>query len=215
MNPIDRQPRRFRHFRKTLQAYTAVEVLISMTVFAIGASGVIAMQRTSVQGNYDARTLDVANSIARSWEERLRRDAMLWTTPEANVAGSREQNTRWLKDAAADAAPWTLVTVPAGGTDPTGLSPAFDIFGRDLDVTHVQDAVFCTQVRLQWLSVETRGGGVVPRTIRADVRVFWPRGTGETSPCSAAGLAAGLGPADKPDRYRFVSVSSAIRGNFQ
>ena len=52
-----------------------------MTVMSIGAAAVISMQRASVQGNLDARKSDIANSIARTWVERLERDSMQWTLP--------------------------------------------------------------------------------------------------------------------------------------
>src|SRR5271165_2005192 len=65
----------------TRRGYTAVEVLMAMTVMTIGAAAVMSMQKASVQGNLDARETDVANSIARMWVERLQRDAMQWTQP--------------------------------------------------------------------------------------------------------------------------------------
>src|SRR5262249_8959991 len=66
--------------RTRTRAYTAIEVLMAMSVFAIGAAAIIGMMRAAIQGNYDARRLDQANSLAREWMERLRRDGMLWTT---------------------------------------------------------------------------------------------------------------------------------------
>ena len=48
---------------------------MAMTLAAIGSAAVIAMMKTSVQGDLDARKTDVANTIARTWTERLRRDA--------------------------------------------------------------------------------------------------------------------------------------------
>ena len=49
---------------------------MAMTVMAIGGAAVMTMQKTSVTGNLDARKADVANSIARTWVERLQRDSM-------------------------------------------------------------------------------------------------------------------------------------------
>src|ERR1700722_13718834 len=67
------------------QGYTAVEVLLAITVMAIGAAGVMSMQSGAVAGDMESRRLDVANSIARTWVERLRRDSTVWTTPSASV----------------------------------------------------------------------------------------------------------------------------------
>ena len=59
------------------RGYLVIEVVMALTVLAIGGAGVITMQKTSVTGNLDARkATDVANSIARMWVERLRQDGM-------------------------------------------------------------------------------------------------------------------------------------------
>jgi prepilin-type N-terminal cleavage/methylation domain-containing protein len=72
--------------RLAARGYTMIEILVSMTLLAIGAAGVMAMQKAAVQGHQDARQMDVANAIAREWMERLRRDAMMWT-PDATKPG--------------------------------------------------------------------------------------------------------------------------------
>ena len=43
------------------RGYTAVEVMLAITVLLISTAGVMAMQTASIQGNLDARKLDVAN----------------------------------------------------------------------------------------------------------------------------------------------------------
>src|SRR5580704_14182035 len=78
------------------RGYTVIEVLMAMTVLTIGGAGVITMQKTSVASNVEARKADVANSIARMWVERLRQDAMGWTTPTATVTTSNFGNTTYL-----------------------------------------------------------------------------------------------------------------------
>src|SRR5271154_1609339 len=87
MRPSRSSPRSCRSRRScgrtAPRGYTAVEVLMAMTVMTIGAAAVMSMQKTSIQGNLDARKTDMANSIARMWVERLERDAMQWTLPSA------------------------------------------------------------------------------------------------------------------------------------
>ncbi|HEY8091971.1 MAG TPA: prepilin-type N-terminal cleavage/methylation domain-containing protein, partial [Polyangiaceae bacterium] len=116
--------------RRAARGYTAVEVLMAMTVMTIGAAAVISMQKASVQGNLDARKTDVANSIARTWVERLQRDAMQWTLPNsANPAGNNIGNALLIGGNVTGT--WFLPTQYMGGT-PETMSPGFDILGRDV-----------------------------------------------------------------------------------
>jgi prepilin-type N-terminal cleavage/methylation domain-containing protein len=206
-----------RRQRLRARGYTAIEVLMAMTVFAVGAAGVIAMQRASIQGNADARKLDVANSIARDWLERLRRDATMWTQP-----GILTQ-TQYLSQTATYYGNWALpeVACPAAtsgsNSNADGLCPAFDIFGRDLAQDHYVDAQFCANIRLDNASTGN------PDLIRAEVRVYWPRLLPQalTAPysgahgfCDAAGITASNGPdgaSGGPNVYHFVYASTMLR----
>ena len=79
-----------RRQRKGERGYTVVEVMSAMTLIAIGAAGVIGMQRVTIQGGMDARNFDVATNIAREWQSRLQRDAALnWTAPNALTPARR------------------------------------------------------------------------------------------------------------------------------
>jgi len=86
------------------RGYTVVEVLSAMTLFAIGAAGVIGMQRVTIQGGADARNFDIATNIAREWQHRLQRDSLAWTEPNSLVTTSNIDNTLWLAAANPDAA---------------------------------------------------------------------------------------------------------------
>jgi type IV pilus assembly protein PilV len=151
------------------RGYTAIEVLLSLTILAIGASGVISMQRGAIQGNVDARRLDMASAITRQWTERLRRDAMAWTLPNAaNPLTNNIANAKLLTSSRINDGKWHRPDQLLGST---GESPAFDLLGRDVpqaQMTGVDSRVlFCTNVRLTWL--------VTNELLRAEVRVFWPR----------------------------------------
>jgi prepilin-type N-terminal cleavage/methylation domain-containing protein len=209
--------------RKTLRrrrGYTAVEVLVAMTVFAIGAAGVIGMMKVTVQGGADARRRDLATSIAHEWTGRLQRDAMTWTLPNAtNPTSNLMTNTRWLKDIGVSGCTGTSFCTPAiptTGNEP-GSSPAFDLFGRDMPTyaAGASEHFFCVQYRLVWIADpnnSTQCGGVEPcktALMRADVRVYWKRGEyGYIPDCSAA-----TNPTATPNQYHFVYATTGIREN--
>lgn len=194
--------------RDGARGYTAVEVLFAITLFAIGAAGVIGMERATIRGNQDARRLDVGQALARQWVERLRRDATLWQVGGPQADRSR---TRWLKDGDGHiATPPTWRLVPAPTTDPAdGLSSRFDTLGRDLTsaATLASDPplFYCAQMRLEWL--------VPDQLLRAEVRVFWPRNL-ELGPAGTFCQAGDTSPddADAVRRYQFVHVTTTLRG---
>jgi hypothetical protein len=168
-----------------------IEVLMAMTVMAIGGAAVITMQKTSVTGNLDARRADVANALARTWVERLQRESMMWTTPSReSPTGSNLASAPVLGTIIAAPGTWFLPTQDMGqnGVNET-MSPAFDILGRDLPQGSLGSADFCVHVRLQWLGTTL----IAPfgDLMRADVRVVWPVGIVNALPgfCNAANAA--------------------------
>lgn len=209
-----RSPRRER-------GYTAVEILAAMTLFAIGAAGVISMQRVTIQGGEDARHFDTANNIAHEWLARLQRDAMYWTQPSSQNPATENlftnTNTRWIKDVGASGmTAYKTPTIPPA-TKERGFSPAFDILGRDRaqgSMTNGQpDHYYCVQYKLNWVAkLGTAPNLNVSSLMRADVRVFWSRldqsPIGDCSdPPVAPDAAAAAG------RYHFVYATTAIREN--
>jgi prepilin-type N-terminal cleavage/methylation domain-containing protein len=202
-----------RHHRR---GYTAVEVLSAMTLFAIGAAGVIGMQKVTIQGGQDARRLDVATNIAHEWTARLQRDAMSWTLPsnKNRTTQNLTTHTRWLSQVGmGPCTPPSYCTPPtpaAGGE--AGFSPAFDIFGRDRP-SGTADHAFCVQYRLWW----GRPLGNAPNffeqaSIHADIRVFWSRL--ELSPigdCSSPTISPDAANANEV--YHFIYASTVVRSS--
>jgi prepilin-type N-terminal cleavage/methylation domain-containing protein len=179
----------------TQRGYTAVEVLISIAIFGIGAAGVIAMQRASIQGNYDARSLDMASSISREWQERLHRDATLWTAP----SNPPSPGTTWLHAAVATPNTWITPNIPS--VSPDGVSPAFNMLGQDLTLAQAtnptQGSTFCVQVNLQSLSTTVA---------RVSTRVMWLR-DGGTFICPV-----GLFDPTADPRFRTLTTTTVMRG---
>ena len=201
----------FRTVSATSRGYTAVEVLMAMTVMAIGGAAVITMQKTSVTANLDARKADVANAIARTWVERLQRDAMAWTLPGPGGNGNNIGNTLIVGNVVNNANAWFL---PANPPTPGTWSPAFDILGRDVALAN---ADFCVNVRLNWLT----NTGVPPGgdLIRADVRVIWPVGIFNSAPnfCNPATAALDDPNSADPNALLFhaIYLTTSIKENAQ
>ncbi|MBV9950178.1 MAG: prepilin-type N-terminal cleavage/methylation domain-containing protein [Myxococcales bacterium] len=192
--------------------YTAVEVLMAMTVMAIGAAAVMSMQKASVQGNLDARQTDIANSIARTWAERIQRDAMQWTTPgpsHTDLPDNLNAASLLQYGAVSSAGRWFLPTLYLGNAVPT--SPGFDMLGRDLPNAQLGTAFFCTHLRVS--SLDPTG------LYRLDVRVLWPRGivTALTPGATTNVCDTSVATDDRPDpkRYHAIYLTTAVKANPQ
>ena len=175
-----------------------------MAILAIGAAGVISMQRGAIQGNVDARRLDMANSIAREWVERLRRDSMMWTLPnQANLGTNNIAQAVLLANIDGK---WHLPSQRIGDTAVDGTpvnSPGFDILGFDQTALGTNSNVmFCVNTRMTVL--------VPGSLIRAEVKVFYPRGVDVTP---AAGFCAADPTTDDTNLYHYVYAVTAIRKN--
>jgi hypothetical protein len=191
--------------RRNERGYTVVEVLSALTLFAIGAGGVIGMQRATIQGGMDARNFDMATNIAREWQNRLQRDSLLWTSPNSLSAASNLDSTLWLGSSNVGAG-WV---VPAVGPQIPGYSAAFDMQGRDIDPTDV-DHVFCTQYRLDWIAPQGAPSAAnITSILRAEIRVFWARLENGTADCSNKAVEGST----TKDQHHFVYVTTAIRPN--
>lgn len=189
------------------RGYTVMEVMIALTLLAIGTSGIIAMQKVTSVTNRDSKNLLIANQIARTWMERLRVDAVQWNHPSSVNALSDLDDTLWLKKVATGA--WERPTDDVKG------SAAADAFGNDVRDAVADSGSFCTHIRLSWLYGPPGGGAIPPFLIRAEVRVFWLRDGGpggiDGPVCHTTTDPAQVSPA--VDRYHFVYVTSAIAQN--
>lgn len=200
--PLSALPR-----RRRARGYTAVEVLMSMTLFAIGAAGVIGMQRATIQGSEDARRYDMAVNIANTWASRLQRDAAFWNqsyatnkvavlaaTRYVTLIGSSDCKAKWCN--------------PTGAlTDETSY---YDLIGRER-AKDSKDHAFCVQVKTDWVATPaTADGFATPGAFaRSQIRVVFQRlDRGLIGDCTT------LGDGDlAPETYQFVHVTTALREN--
>jgi type IV pilus assembly protein PilV len=191
------------------RGYTAVELLMAISIFAIGVSGIIAMEKVTVNANQHAKRLSIASHIAEAWIDQLSADAALWNHPSPGNTLSDITDAQWLSQAAAgNNTAWFRPAYSAQ----RAFGAGFDLYGSPLADTQVGNQVFCTHIRLTWLYPETAGNGL----LRAEVRVFWLRdgqgGTVDGQPLCASATGAGLieGAGEK---YHFVYASTAIKEN--
>ncbi|MFZ5894219.1 MAG: type IV pilus modification PilV family protein [Myxococcota bacterium] len=201
--------RHLRARRRLARGYTFVELLMSLLIFSIGVTGVIAMQKVTMTSNQHAKDLALATQIAQSWMDQLRADSMAWNHPSAQRATHDLGDTQWLSSVSQ--AIWVL----PDWNSTRRFGPAFDARGTAIDPSTAANQVkFCTHIRLSWLYQPTgvvTGGGLM----RADVRVFWLRDgqarSGNVGICSAQNSPATVG--DDVGRYHFIYNVSAIREN--
>lgn len=187
------------HPRRTGRGFTAVELMMGLSIFAVGVTGVVSMQVVSARSNLHARDLAMATQIARSWQDRLSIDGMTWGGPSQWMLN----NTSWLQQVGANNNTWILpATVD-------GLGPGFDVRGQYVN-EGTETPYFCTHIRLTRL-MNREGLGL----IRSEVRVFWPKGRnawsngGDPNYCQSGAAVASVGAAT--DNFHYVYQTSAVR----
>lgn len=180
------------------RGYTMVELLMAMTVFAIGVTGIAAMQKITLASNMHARKLATATHIAQSWQERLTADTSLWRSGTLTLTG-----TQWLANNDGE---WKRAPANADNTFGGRFGPLGEY------TPTLADAYFCVDIRLTNMRSTTnaiQGNGLM----RSEVRVFWPREgrepSGNAKYCSPNnGATIGVG---SDDDYHFVYDVAAVR----
>jgi prepilin-type N-terminal cleavage/methylation domain-containing protein len=197
------------HRRASRRGYTAVEVMMSLTLLLIGAVGVMSMQQAAIQGNADAREMDVASSIARAWIERVQRDASLWTpstvaiTPPANLPSAILVNENLTGQ-------WFVPSsrLVASGSQNDIESAGFDILGQDVDSLTAPGLRYCVNLRLTPLTLDQT-------LIRVEARVFWPRNLTVAPDPNYCNQAPPAALDTDTQKYHFVYATTAVRQNVQ
>ncbi len=187
-----RGPSPEKHVQLSRAAFTLIEVMVGVLLSAIGIAGISFMQTASVRANQDALETTVATNFARTWLERVKRDALLWQTPGDPVVGALFP----LRGVAASNyfVPGTGWTVPRPLLRPAGLaqeSSGADYRGIEvgspsdpLDPASVpvrtSDIYYCLNLRFNAVQLDQLGQTVA---MGVDARVYWARkgGLGATS----------------------------------
>jgi prepilin-type N-terminal cleavage/methylation domain-containing protein len=189
-------PVRIRPMRR---GFTAVELMMALAIFSIGITGIVATEIVTARSNLHAKDLAVATQFARSWEERLAMDGILWGGPNSWLL----DNTTWLDGVVTNNAEWVLPA--ASGNFGPGA-------GARGEFVAAADAYFCAHIRLTRL-IDRTGSGL----IRTEVRVFWPKGpaawsNGDPYCVAAANLTPIMALDDvETEWFHFVYNSSVVR----
>ena len=176
--------------RRTEQGYTLIEVMMALTILAIGASGIFALQTVAIGGNADAADLTAATNIARAWMEDLKTDALQWNSFGPNPPSDLAEAPKL----AALGAAWTPLNV---------LNP------QRRDGVESADGQFCAQARV----VPPAVGVGLPAIegLQVTVRVWWFKGAynnrGAYPNCGQA-QAAAMG--DDLSQFHWVYVTTLI-----
>jgi prepilin-type N-terminal cleavage/methylation domain-containing protein len=191
---------------------TVVEVMMALAMFAIGASGVIAMEKVTVVANQNAKNVEVANEVARTWIERLRGDAVVWNFPSrVNQFQFDITDTQWLSGNVQPfgSSNWFRPNLPAAN-----IYGVHDSLGRDdPNPASVSTGPFCVQIRLTWIRLNT--------SMRAEVLVYWLRQgiTNQGLSVSAPPVLCGASPNSPPavlgsqQLFHMVVATTEIRQN--
>lgn len=173
---------------------------MAMTVFAIGVTGIAAMQKITLASNLHAKKLAIATHIAQSWQERLTADAAAWTANAVNLTA-----TQWLANGSADAE-WRRAPTNTAGTFGGTFGPLGE-FTAEPD-----EAYFCVDIRLTTMSSTPSNPISGNGLMRSEVRVFWPRDGREPAGGNycAADTGAEIG-AGSDENFHFVYDVAAVR----
>ncbi|HEX3776091.1 MAG TPA: type II secretion system protein [Polyangiaceae bacterium] len=194
------------------RGYTAVELLMAISVFGIGVAGIISMEKVTSASNQDAKNLAIATHIAESWLDVLQADGAAWNHPSPqNSVSDLQTDTVWLQQVIPTPNTWFLPQYEAVRFN---FGPAFDALGNPVNTTNLTNAVFCSHLRLSWLYPENASSG--NGLIRAEVRVFWLR-DGQSSPQASVSPCAAAMPigsiSGNSSSFHFVQKITAIREN--
>lgn len=207
--------------------YTMVEVMMGLAVLAVGATGVIALQRMAVLGSMTSRHLTNATSVSKTVIEHIENEASLWVDNTGTNYGSMP----WLGTALTDAngkktSDW--VAVPAASFATTGKATGFTIEGMSVvPVAANQDVAYCSHIRAKWFGNQAANANA-PATdaVEIEVRTFFARsgrpvnGECALAPASMTGLFDGSsatvndGVVERvADEYSVVYLSTVVRRN--
>jgi hypothetical protein len=155
----------------------------------MASMAIIAMQSHTMRANIHARQLATGVQIAQMWLERFKQDAQRWNQASGvdNVPTPATVlfNTRFLSAVLTNQAVFQAIPTPvqaAGGV--TRISNGYTYQGLPIDWAVNAEAAalhYCVSFRPTWV--------ILGRSIRTDVRVWWPRDSASDATATRASMA--------------------------
>lgn len=164
--------------------FTLIEVMVGVLLSAIGIAGISFMQTASVRANQDALETTVATNFARTWLERVKRDALLWRAPGDPPVGLMfplrgAPASNYFVPGRGWTAPRPLpraagLAQESAGADYRGIeigSPS-DPLNPASPPVRTSDTYYCLNLRFNTVQVDAVGQAVA---MSVDARVYWGR----------------------------------------
>jgi prepilin-type N-terminal cleavage/methylation domain-containing protein len=153
----------------TARGYTMIEVLMGLAILAVGASGVVALQKVTILGVTEGRNLTAGSAVAAHHLEAVRTDALRWTS-EATAGNAPLLNALRTETTGSR---WVLPADQAFTGDDLGTA---DVEARTGSAAAV---AYCTHLRSSDLAVdagaELAANRDQPILVRVEARTFWAK----------------------------------------
>jgi prepilin-type N-terminal cleavage/methylation domain-containing protein len=199
--------------------FTLLEVMIAIGLMTLIGLGLTTMQSYTIRSATFGRESTIASQIAQQWMERLKQDAHVWVVPSNSVPAAQAalRGTRHLYRVTGDdrgqfRSPDYVVAdaeFVSNVYDSRG-TPLPQANGVDAQGVNIQSRVhYCVSYRTNWVHFG--------RSLRAEVRVWWPReGRGANPTADFAGWCFDDGNALNPGgvlepNYHILYLSTVIR----
>jgi prepilin-type N-terminal cleavage/methylation domain-containing protein len=183
--------------RASKRGFTIVELMMSLAVLTVGLSGVVAMQKLTAMTNLHSKSVAIATRVAEAWQSQLLVDGTQWRR------STQLTNTVWLQSADA-AATWIR---PAFDTR-RAFGAGFDALGNPVAEANYEQAQFCVHLQLVPVVPFTDSANA---TIRATIRVIWPRAQGNPGATHFCAPQAQPSVADRTEDFHSLYQTIAIR----
>jgi type IV pilus assembly protein PilV len=185
-----------------------IEVMMGLAILAVGATGVIALQKTAALGTVTSRHLSNATNISRSVIEAAEADAMQWTDNTANLGP-----VGWLNPGGG-----LGLAAPSDVADPPWYTLPVNSFSLNLEPLDPMAAdpiavAYCTQVRVSWLGLKAPPPPALESTaVRLEVRTIFARSPRDISAeCNPANVGNVTNLLAGTDEYGAVYLTTVIR----
>ncbi len=163
--------------RSARRGYTMVEVMMGLSILAIGSVSILSLQKYAAMGTMSSRHITNASAISAGVLEAMNAESLSWgadnvmTVPE-RIAMPWLGNALFSANAQVEGV-WARPAVPAGSLN------AFTLEGvaQNSDV-QAPTTAYCSHVRATWLGRQNQtgpGAGDDATAVRVEVRTFWAK----------------------------------------